>query len=780
MNGQNINYKISATVELRAMRELEASLQKQLVQLKAMGQAGTDAYRKIETQLSSVQSSLGQKSMFSKIGSEVMSTAGKIPVLGESMRGLNGAAGIASAGLVGFTATLAAGKKALNEYALAEENMAALDAVLAQRGQLTDEYRIKLQGLASTMQAVTAIADDQWLSVLMKLTQFGADESNIGQYADAVKNLAGIIGGDIQTAAVLFAKAMQGNYDALGHYGIRIEKTGDKVKDMNRLTEQLAQRGGGVLEARAQTLSGQFRQLGNVISDTWEAMGCGIAKTGVLQAYLEAASNGIQAFGNFLGGPIEKVGELTNKIGELSNEEEASRKSAEGMAASLKKVEEASAKTTDKLTAQIAEIRRLQQAQDELDNAGMALELAQVDADTKLTDVEKLQKKSGIRSRYDRQKYDRAQAADQEVINTTQLAMDDRRRARNVSINDVKTQRRRASDATDLDKRESTARAGLVKSQKNLAKLQENLAEIQSGDLGNRLGTSYEEFLDQYNALQRSIADAKKNLEYHQGVVKSVTGERKEKGLGSGEAEAKVLKDIEEKDLKARTEIDQDNLADAEKIRLLREEIALREKLYDLKTKTAKIGNDSGIATAEKSAADRQASEQRRTRRQQLNQQLDTEKDPAKRKRLADELQGLEFADINAANVDPVVREQQKKQYTDNRAFAEKQQTAQQQQKERNQLLDSAGKVGDRGISGQVIQTVVDRARSEAGPGGSEITDEELSGQLVPALTQAFQEANAAHDKRTAALIQSIINSVKDSLQKSINLANSQSANNRP
>jgi hypothetical protein len=794
MPEQDFKIKIGTAVELRALRELEASLQKQIVQLRALGQSGTAAFKQLEAQLTSVQQEVGQISMFKKLSAEAMGAASRIPVLGEAMRALNGSLGPVSVALGGVAAALAMGKKALNEYAQAEENMAALDAVLAQNGRLTDEYREKLQALAGQMQANTAIADDQWLNVLMKLTQFGADESNIGRYTEAVKNLAGIIGGDIESAAVLFAKAMQGNYDMLGRYGIRIEKTGDKVKDMDRLMELVAQRGGGVLEARAQTLNGKFRQLGNAISDTWEALGRGIAKTGTVQKVLDVLSGSFEYWAEALGGPIEKVGELTNKIGELSNEEEASRKSAEGMADSLKKVEDASASTTKQLTSQITEIKRLRQAQDEIDDASMALEIAGVDADTGLTDIEKLQKKSGIRSRYDQQKHNRAQAADEEIVSATRSAMSDRYRARNVSISDVRTQQRRVKDATDLDEQETAGRqkaAGLTSNREQLEKrLAELRGKINSSSTGGAYGSinvdnlvtpqELEEMRRQAAQLETLAAKLAAVEQAANDAVAAVVAERKEKGLGSGEAEAEVLKDVEKKDVKARTDIDNANLADAEKIRLLHEEIALREKLYELKTGAARISDDSGIAKAEKSAADRQASEQRKTRRQQVNQLLDTEKDLAKRKQLADELQGLEFADIDAANVDPVVREQQKKQYTGNRAFAEKQQAARQQQKERNQLLDSAGKVGDRGVSGAVIQTVIDRARSEAGPGGGEITDKELSQQLLPALTQAFAQANAAHDKRTAALIQSIINSVKDSLQKSINLANSQSANNRP
>jgi hypothetical protein len=213
-----------------------------------------------------------------RLKSELLGTIEKIPVLGGVMRAANGAAGPFSVALVGAGVALGVLKKSIAEFAANQQGVAALDAALAQSGQLTDAYREKLQALAGQMQERTAIAGAEWLQVLLKLTQFGAKESNIGQYTTAVKNLAGVIGGDINSAAVLFAKAMQGNYDALKRYGISITKTGDLTKDLDRLMTQLAQRGSGILEARARSLSGQFKQLGLSMADFFSAIGRGTAQ----------------------------------------------------------------------------------------------------------------------------------------------------------------------------------------------------------------------------------------------------------------------------------------------------------------------------------------------------------------------------------------------------------------------------------------------------------------------------------------------------------------------
>jgi hypothetical protein len=79
--------------------------------------------------------------------------------------------------------------------------------------------------------------------------------------------LAGIIGGDIVSAAEMFSKAMSGQFEMFTRLGIRIEKTGTQTEQLNALMLQLAQKGGGVLEAQSKTLTGQWQQLTNSVSD---------------------------------------------------------------------------------------------------------------------------------------------------------------------------------------------------------------------------------------------------------------------------------------------------------------------------------------------------------------------------------------------------------------------------------------------------------------------------------------------------------------------------------
>ncbi|MDR1305701.1 MAG: hypothetical protein LBK76_10855, partial [Verrucomicrobiales bacterium] len=612
MAEQEVKYKIGAVVELRALRELEASLQKQIAQMRALGTTGTKAYQDIERQLSAVQGKLGGISFGEKMGSEVLGVASKIPVLGEAMRALNGAAGPFSAALTAAAAALGVLKKSINEYAQAEEAVAGLDAALAQNGLLTDAYRVKLQDLASQLQETTAIADDKWYGVLQRLTQFGANEGNIDRYTDAVKNLAGIMGGDIDAAATVFAKAMQGNYDTLGRYGIRIVKTGDQVKDLDLLMQQLAQRGGGVLEARARSLNGQFRQLGNAVGDFFESIGRGTAQTGILQKTLEVLTGSFQWWAEALGGPVEQLDGLTNKVRALSGATERSKESAEEMAAGFKRIGDASGQTAKELDRQTAAIKRLQSAQDELDNANMALELATLDADDKIAEPDKLRQRAAIRERYARQKVDRDNAADQETIAKTEGAMGQGEQQRQQSSDKVNTQRERARAATELDEGEGAAGAklqavldALTDSEKELVALQEKRA--QRVTYGPRYTISTPEEERDEAALRARLKQQQGLRDRYQGEMDGYAQTRKEQGLKSGAVEREALKDAEEKDVTVRAKIDEENQARAETIKQLTEEIALREKLYTIKSKTEEVKVGADVNKAQAAANKKQA-----------------------------------------------------------------------------------------------------------------------------------------------------------------------------
>jgi hypothetical protein len=427
----DIELVFKTRAELQGAKSVEDQLERDIGKAKALGKDFSD----LEAQLKRVKSAIaaagkpegpGLGEMFSKIREGLGDIVPGFARLDGLVSKFAGGSLAAVAG--GFTVAAGAietAREALNEYAEQEANVARLDAALAQRAQLTDDYREKLQELAGQLQETTAIADEKWIAVLTRLTQFGADPENIEQYAEAVKNLAGLLGGDVESAANAFSRALQGNFDMFARYGIRVEEAGTQTERLDKLMVELAQRGGGQLEASANSLTGQWRQFANATADVSKGIGRMIASTGLVQGALSAVTSAFSWWSEVLSGVVPKIDGLENALRptvETMNEGgDAAKKYAQGLEQLTKDGTTASAA----VDAVIRKIRELRQLQDEQEDAEMGAQLAQVDEDEakhKLVGSAAIQKRGDIRKEFAKKKFERGQAALQEEIQANEAA----------------------------------------------------------------------------------------------------------------------------------------------------------------------------------------------------------------------------------------------------------------------------------------------------------------------------------------------------------------------
>lgn len=416
MNQAEYKVKISSVAEVRALREMEASLQKQIVQARVLGKE----YGDLEKQLGAVQGQLGKFGLGQKLGAEVLGFAEKIPVLGEGMRALNGAVGAMSGYAAGAAVALAAAAKSVNEFAQAEQVVTRLDAALAQFGLLTESNRAQFQALAGELQNATGIADERWLGVLAKLVQFGSNPDTVGMDAEAVKNLAGIVG-DIETAVGLYTKALAGNFEMMGRYGIKVDEAATKTEKLAQLQEIAAQRGGGQLEAQTKTLSGRFETLKNNISDAWEGLGAWISRTGVLQSVLGFASTMIGSFAESISSTVPAVDGLENKLENLGTTLGDVEQANKDFATSQKQIKDASDANTKALDKELQAIQKRQRELDQMYDAEMAEKLAMLDLEKaqrgpKMSEVEYTKREAEIRKDFADKKFANDQLAKDESI----------------------------------------------------------------------------------------------------------------------------------------------------------------------------------------------------------------------------------------------------------------------------------------------------------------------------------------------------------------------------
>jgi hypothetical protein len=216
-------------------------------------------------------------------------------------------------GAIGVVAGAIAGlKRAVVEYGQAQSRVFKLDAALRQQGQLVDSVRTKYQELASTLQETTAVADDEWVGVMTRLAQFGVKPEQMEKMVEFTKNLAGVMGGDVQQAAEAVVRALGGNFIAFTRLGIQIPTNISQFEKLKIAMEQAAEIGGGQLEASASGVEGQFKRLENSTSDLFEALGGLIAASRVLEPPIKLLNGAAKLVSETFGGVIPKAEGMDN------------------------------------------------------------------------------------------------------------------------------------------------------------------------------------------------------------------------------------------------------------------------------------------------------------------------------------------------------------------------------------------------------------------------------------------------------------------------------------
>lgn len=348
---------------------------------------------------------------------------GQIRTLVAAIPGVGAAFGMGANAADAMAAAMRKVAEAVQQYADAQQNVAKLDAALAQNGFLSDANRERYQELAADLQKVTSIASGQWIQVLTRLTQFGSTPESVGMDVQAVKNLAGIIG-DVSASAAMYGRALQGNYEGFRRLGIYVSETGDQVERLKSLWEQLELRGGGQLEAQAKGINGLRQAVQNAGNDVLEALGRMIAQLGVVQQVLTATASAFEWWADLIGGNVDQIDGLTNAVRETSESLEAYKSQLEIVAVLSERIAKAA-------EAETKAIREKQKAIDEVADAQMALDIAKVEEAQKsgrISERQAIAAKYRIRKDAAAEKFKRDQQADFAELNAKEQAFVDQKR----------------------------------------------------------------------------------------------------------------------------------------------------------------------------------------------------------------------------------------------------------------------------------------------------------------------------------------------------------------
>ena len=170
-----------------------------------------------------------------------------------------------------LSAGLADSVKAAGE---AERAHAQVAAALRTQGNAVPSVIDAYQAYAEALQRTTVYQDDAVEAAQALLVTVGnVMPRDMKKALDATANLAAGLGKDLPDAAMLVAKAAEGNVSALSKAGIAIDETRLKSEGFGYVLDQVTAKFGGQADAIANTYDGRLQQLANSWNNIQESIG---------------------------------------------------------------------------------------------------------------------------------------------------------------------------------------------------------------------------------------------------------------------------------------------------------------------------------------------------------------------------------------------------------------------------------------------------------------------------------------------------------------------------
>ena len=157
------------------------------------------------------------------------------------------------------------------EQEKADMKLAAGIRAVGKEGQISAG---RLSDYANELQKVTIYEDVATQEAMGLLIQIGnLSEKGVRQIIPLVQDMASALDMDLNTAAMLVAKTLGSDMNALGRYGIQLEKTNSPTEKLAALTKALDERFGGLAITMGETTVGKLIILQNQFKELKEQLG---------------------------------------------------------------------------------------------------------------------------------------------------------------------------------------------------------------------------------------------------------------------------------------------------------------------------------------------------------------------------------------------------------------------------------------------------------------------------------------------------------------------------
>lgn len=203
----------------------------------------------------------------------------------------------------------------VDEAAQSEQAIQNLEIALKSAGLFSVKASQDLQEFAGQLQAVTIYSDEAVLSTVGLFASLtNLDANGIKKASQAAADLAATLGIDLNSAAEMIAKAINGNTIGFSKIGIAIQKADTDAKRLENTLAALATQQGAA-EAASNTYAGAQAKSKNQLSELLEAIGKLITQNPAVIAGINAMSSAFAASAQWINDNKDRINGFFSDIG---------------------------------------------------------------------------------------------------------------------------------------------------------------------------------------------------------------------------------------------------------------------------------------------------------------------------------------------------------------------------------------------------------------------------------------------------------------------------------
>jgi len=244
------------------------------------------------------------------LGGTLNQLGGGFSSLGNVISGFAGA-GVAGAAIAAVGEVTKGLEWSIKEAAASEQAFTNLAAAVDRSGTSWTTVEGKTRDYLSQLQKTTVYSDEALAGMVERLLTFGMTYDQAMGAAGAALDLAAAKHMDLQEAANLVGKAVDGNTAILKRYGVDVEVAKDATDKFTPVIAALNEQFGGAAQAQAQTYAGIQERLKNATSELGEKIG------GILLPALSTMTEAMIPVVDSLGKGVEGIQAWLTEVGKM-------------------------------------------------------------------------------------------------------------------------------------------------------------------------------------------------------------------------------------------------------------------------------------------------------------------------------------------------------------------------------------------------------------------------------------------------------------------------------